>query len=336
MTKCAGCRVRHLKCDTLSTCIECEKSGRECVRLNVRFRHLVCPSARTTRADYCKYEFFFDGEQTWIDTNGKIEFIAESETSLETSPTDDLESHVFDAIGRAVESRQGPEEQPSSAFLLGSNSHRQPVQAPMLDDDVPQYMATLERAPHDPPDKVLLDEASKKAAYPSREASEPGEKPPSNTNVIRSERMLPALELAQPFKSLQEGKLLQHFVTHLAPWVCTNVLITLWIQTNQFKFDVGDSKRHFGKIATRMAASSPLLMTVILAIAALHHSRVNGQSDLYNAMTYHARCLNMIVPMLNDSDRVNDDCILITTTILHLFDGLECKLAPQSFNPHVC
>ena len=79
-----------------------------------------------------------------------------------------------------------------------------------------------------------------------------------------------------------------------------------------------------------MAVSSPLLMTVILAIAALHHSRVSGQRDLYDAMTYHDRCLNMIVPMLSDSDRVNDDCVLITTTILHLYDGIQCKPAPQS------
>ena len=78
-------------------------------------------------------------------------------------------------------------------------------------------------------------------------------------------------------------------------------------------------------------------MTVILAIAALHHSRVSGQSDLYNAMTYHDRCLNMLVPMLSDSDRANnDDCVLMTTTILHLYDGLECKTAPQSSSRTLC
>lgn len=85
-----------------------------------------------------------------------------------------------------------------------------------------------------------------------------------------------------------------------------------------------------------MAVSSPLLMTVILAISALHHSRVSGQSDLYNAMTYHDRCLNMIVPMLSDADRVNDDCVLITTTILHLYDGLECKTAPHMSSRSLC
>ncbi len=74
-----------------------------------------------------------------------------------------------------------------------------------------------------------------------------------------------------------------------------------------------------------MAATSPLLMTAILAISALHHSRISGQEDLYNAMTLHDKCLSMIVPMLNDSDCANDDSVLMTTTILHLYDGLECK-----------
>lgn len=66
-------------------------------------------------------------------------------------------------------------------------------------------------------------------------------------------------------------------------------------------------------------------MTAILAIAALHHSRVSGYSNLYNAMTLHDKCLSMIVPMLSDSNLANDDSVLMTTTILHLYDGLECK-----------
>lgn len=77
-------------------------------------------------------------------------------------------------------------------------------------------------------------------------------------------------------------------------------------------------------------------MTMILAISALHLSRVSGQSDLYDAMTYHDRCLNMIVPMLSDANRIDDDCVLITTTILHLYDGLECKTAPKSSGRSLC
>ena len=69
-------------------------------------------------------------------------------------------------------------------------------------------------------------------------------------------------------------------------------------------------------------------MTGILAIAALHHRRVSGQQDLYDAMSYHDKCLERIVPMLSDPDSANDDCVLMTTTILHLYDGLESKRVP--------
>ena len=68
-------------------------------------------------------------------------------------------------------------------------------------------------------------------------------------------------------------------------------------------------------------------MTAILAMAALHYSRINDQTDLYLAMTFHDKCLEILVPMLSDPDRVNDDCVLMTTTILHLYDGLECKMS---------
>lgn len=67
-------------------------------------------------------------------------------------------------------------------------------------------------------------------------------------------------------------------------------------------------------------------MTAILAIAALHHSRTAGYSDLYEAMGYHDRCLHMMVPMLSDPNRLNDDCVLFTTVILHLYEDLDCKL----------
>ena len=66
-------------------------------------------------------------------------------------------------------------------------------------------------------------------------------------------------------------------------------------------------------------------MTVILAIATLHHSRVNNHSDHLEAMTYHGRSLSLIRSSLSGSEDANDDCILMSTTILHLYDGLESK-----------
>ena len=143
MTICPGCRVRHLNCDTHPTCIECEKSGRECVPFDDRFRHLVCPSERITRADYSKHQFFFDGEQTWIDTNGKLEFVARSDSSADASPTNELENYIFDAVSLNAEPRLALLDQPSSTFVLGSTSHTPIVQASVLDEDPPDYFCSI-------------------------------------------------------------------------------------------------------------------------------------------------------------------------------------------------
>ena len=73
-----------------------------------------------------------------------------------------------------------------------------------------------------------------------------------------------------------------------------------------------------------MAASSPLLMSAILALSALHLSRVSDY-DVYDAVHYHDKCLQHMVPMLDDHDKPKDDNLLLTTVFLHLYEDLECK-----------
>lgn len=214
--------MRHLNCDTYSICTECEKGGRECIRLNVRFRHLVCPSERITRADYSKYEFFFDAEQTWIDTIGNLEFVGASNSSADASPTDEPENTVLDAAGLNAKPQPTLVEQPSSTFMPGPTSYSSEVQASGVDNDTPNYLAALDQVSHDPPDNVFVNNISRIHFHSSIEVSHPGEKLPFDTSLSYSGRELPIPELAWPLKSLQEGMLFQHFVTHLAPWVCTN------------------------------------------------------------------------------------------------------------------
>ena len=72
-----------------------------------------------------------------------------------------------------------------------------------------------------------------------------------------------------------------------------------------------------------MAASSPLLMNAILALSALHLSRVSD-CDVYDAVRYHDKCLEHMVPMLDDHDTPKDDNLLLTTVFLHLYEDLEC------------
>ena len=227
MTKCAGCRVRHLNCDTRSTCTACEKSGRECLRLNVRFRHLVCPSERVTRADYTKYDFFFDSEQMWVDTNQKLEFVASSDMSADNSPTNDLEDDRYHAEGPNVEYDTPLLEQPPSVSLFGSSAHTPTALAFTPDDDPPDYSTASAQVSRDPPGSVATADASDILSHDLRTASQLTEKQPFKKSLFSLERVLSEPELHHPLQSLQEGKLLQHWIAHLAPWVCKIISIAL-------------------------------------------------------------------------------------------------------------
>jgi len=216
MTKCAGCRVRHLTCDAHSPCNECDTSGRECVRLNVRFRNLACPSKKISRADYNKYEFFFDGEQTWVDTSGGLKFVAGSDNSDDASIMGDVEDNVFNSVEVTAKSPPALMEKPPSTSILGTATCTPTVQASVPDEDPPDYMVALEQTSYDPPHDVPLEDAP---AHCSRGSSQHREKLAPDTSVFCRGGSLSAPEAALPLNSLQEAKLFQHFVTHLAPWV---------------------------------------------------------------------------------------------------------------------
>lgn len=224
MTICAGCRVRHRVCDTNSPCKECEENDRECVRLNVRFRNLVCPSERTnSRADYSKYEFFFDGEQTWVDTNSRLEFVAGGDSSDDASPMGDLGDDVFDMTEVDAEARPAVMGKPSATISHASTSHPPIVQASILDDDPPNYQKALEQTSHDPPNHVRLENSS---VLSSGEAPQHGAKLALDTGAFFQRGSRSAPEAASPLSTLQEAKLFQHFVTHLAPWVRMNLHVS--------------------------------------------------------------------------------------------------------------
>ncbi len=222
MTICAGCRVRHLKCDTHIPCTECQKSGRACVRLNVRFRHLVCPSDKATAAESRKYEFCFDSEQTWIDTSGELEFVAESDISAEPSPAYQLENSKFYDVGHDAETQQAPVDQMPSTFIHTSISDTPTTLATIPDDYPPDYLAAVEQASYDSPADVFLGDASESATQSYQGPSNPREEHLSDMGRVSPGGVLHTQQLAWPLKSLQEASLFQHFITHIAPWVCMN------------------------------------------------------------------------------------------------------------------
>lgn len=193
------------------------------MRLNVRFRNLVCPADRTTHSDHKKYHFFFEDEQTWIDTSGKLEFIAEDDLGNEVLPSEQLERDPFKAVVKEGEFQPTLAERQSSTFNSETIVDNPPVQTPGLDDDLPDYLTASEPTPYDPPQDTLLDGGSKWSAHPMEEKYEHVEKGSANTGMAHVDSVLPTTQLEWPLESLHEAKLLQHFVTHLAPWVCRTI-----------------------------------------------------------------------------------------------------------------
>ncbi|KAL6713650.1 hypothetical protein ACLMJK_009115 [Lecanora helva] len=316
------------------------------MRLNVRFRNLVCPSDKATPVQPKKYDFCFDEDQTWVDLNRPIEFVPEDGLD-EGSPTPEKSDHNI-AVDGAVEENINVDAQEVGFYSTAQEGNSEPAaleeQAPTSDspsdgdttpfqtsipgEDPPEYTAVSEHTPYDPPEHTLLGSVISWPKTAVAEDSAGTRNIPDGNDVSflgslsRSGNVEITSQVKWPLQSLHEAKLLRHFVTYLSPWVRIETSL-LWNRLTQSKFDVGDSKRHFAKIVPCMAASSPVLMTAVFALAALHFSRTSGNDNLYNAMTYHDKCLGMIVPILSDPDRFNDDGILMTTTILHLYDGLE-------------
>ena len=226
MTKCAGCRVRHLNCDTQPTCTECEKSGRECVRLNVRFRYLVCPFETFTAADYSKYEFFFDANQTWVDTNTHLEFVAGENDCADPIRTSEISDTDFAAVEVTAASLSGPVWQSSPTIVSRATSHSPILQVSTLNDDTPGLMAVTEKLPrraHEISGNYSLYIEPTMEDHPTRTLS-----PPSHEALSDDLMTVPSTrDCAWPLQDLEECKLFQHFITHLAPWVsmCTFLVL---------------------------------------------------------------------------------------------------------------
>lgn len=227
MAKCASCRVRHLSCDALPICNECTKSGRECSRLNVRFKHLVCPSKEHDCADYSKYEFFFSGEQTWVDIEGKTEFVdGIIKGTVDTALIVGLEDRNIGTTDRYSELRLDTLEPPSSAWADASISQAPASQIAIPDNKPPDYLAATEQGISLYGDLsryivTFLDKFSGEVSqYTGNESI--------NTKGAYSGKALQAPDPAYPLQSVRERRLFQHFISHLAPWVSSDSPRKVW------------------------------------------------------------------------------------------------------------
>lgn len=117
-----------------------------------------------------------------------------------------------------------------------------------------------------------------------------------------------------PLAGIEEAKLLWHFVENLSR-----------------RFDVVDPGRHFRIEVPQRAITCPTLLNAILALSARHLSRL-GQYDPLVSDTYHQKCLEHLIPMLDDSDAIWDENLLVSAIILRHLEEIDVPISGQSPN----
>ncbi|KAF7527325.1 hypothetical protein G7054_g10529 [Neopestalotiopsis clavispora] len=99
-------------------------------------------------------------------------------------------------------------------------------------------------------------------------------------------------------------------------------LFRLWIEHGARRFDMCDASRHFAIILPVRAMSCKPLVNALFALSAKFASDV----DDYIAAKYYQRCLNSLVPMLDQPAALANEDLFAAVVLLRSFEELEVPL----------
>ncbi|OAA57594.1 Zn(2)-C6 fungal-type DNA-binding domain protein [Niveomyces insectorum RCEF 264] len=338
LQSCEGCRAAHARCDSqLPACGRCALLGVDCIRgQSVPFRYSTtfeCDASggrgdadgdadvtapTPTRSNHgrqsqsSKAEFAFAGDQIWV-----------------TPPPGERKSHsaslslerwrIFLQLTRAVEfvfeyvpeqavlrddsdasSADGASDSDSESSLSEVPTPTPPHASTATPTASPEDHGLW--LPENGPEQ-LLEHAT---VPPSTSCGGNSLDVPStaaSTCLVRPNEV--PLQRCWPLKHDHEAALLQHFVVNLSSW-----------------FDYGDPKNTFATSVAQSAASSPPLLNAIFAVAARHLSIKTGGQGAVMADNYHRTCLELLIPLLNDTDAALDERLYAATVILRLYEEI--------------
>ncbi|KAL1962934.1 hypothetical protein VTN77DRAFT_9030 [Rasamsonia byssochlamydoides] len=103
----------------------------------------------------------------------------------------------------------------------------------------------------------------------------------------------------------REAYLMQNFIENMAQWA-----------------DVADLQRHFEIEAPRRALHQPVLRLAILAFSSRHVSRFSGYDET-EALQYHTRCLQLLIPVLSAADTEVSEDVLAAIAILRQYEEMD-------------
>jgi hypothetical protein len=89
--------------------------------------------------------------------------------------------------------------------------------------------------------------------------------------------------------------------------------------------DATDPERHFGTEVPRRAAYVPVIMNAILASSARHMALIEGKED-NESHEYHDKCLQILIPILDDPLESLDDSLFAAVIILRQYEEYDGKI----------
>jgi hypothetical protein len=97
--------------------------------------------------------------------------------------------------------------------------------------------------------------------------------------------------------------------------------------------DICDPHSHFGRTVPELATKSPLLLNAVLAVSAHHLSRTAGYDPLVAEM-YHERCVELLIPLLDDLSTVSDE-VVAATVLLRNFEQMSSAITGFDCEHHL-
>jgi hypothetical protein len=75
----------------------------------------------------------------------------------------------------------------------------------------------------------------------------------------------------------------------------------------------------------RLAPFCPVLLYSLLSLSAIHMNRV-GHYDINEAENYHEKCIELLLPMLNEDHAITDGALLASSVLLRFYEELSGKI----------
>ncbi|KAL2433476.1 hypothetical protein ABEF95_003337 [Exophiala dermatitidis] len=122
-----------------------------------------------------------------------------------------------------------------------------------------------------------------------------------NSTPVSASDPGPEVSLQDPRKALQDDEIAQcfeHYLKVLSPW-----------------YDLNDHDSTFGALVAEQAQQNPLLLSAVVAFAAMHKARTGHSSFMLVADRYHNQCLRLLIG-LHDYDAATKDGTALAATCL--------------------